>query len=338
MRRCAFRLLWLTAAALAVVAAVVLSRGDRAVSRAPPGGRALPGLADKLGDLAWLRLTRGATTVNFALINRQWDVVEKGNYPADQERIRKLLVQLAEVELVEPKTDKAELLPRLDLDDPANGKATLITAQDRTGELAGQLIVGRRRPTDIGGDAGVYVRRPGSDQAWLARGTFDLGGGALNWVERRVIDVPPRRVSSVVLTAADGSAVTIARGSIDLPLALDGAPSDVKPKDDIALAAPAGALEALGLIDVKPAAEQPIPQDGLATAAFTTYDGLIFGLRLAPPGTGDWVAIEVTGFGNGEEAAKTLNARLAPWTFQLPPDRVKLLRTKLADLVQAGGS
>jgi hypothetical protein len=338
MRRRAFLFLWLAAAALALVAGVVLSRGDRAVSRAAPGERALPGLADKLADLAWLRLTRGATTVNFALINRQWNVVEKGNYPADQERIRKLLVQLAQTEFVEPKTDKTELLPRLDLDDPANGKATLIAVQDRTGELVGQLIVGRRRPTDIGGDAGVYVRRPGSDQAWLARGAFDLGGDALGWIERRVIDVPPARVSSVVLTAADGSAVTLARGSIDLPFAIDGAPAGAKPKDDLELAAPAGALEALTLTDVKPAAEQPIPHDGVATAAFTTYDGLIFGLRLAPPEAGGWVAIDVTSFGKDEAQAKTLHARLAPWSFRLPPDRLKLLRTMLPDLVQRGGS
>jgi Domain of unknown function (DUF4340) len=323
-----------------VLAAVLWSRGDREISRAPPGERALPGLAGKLGDLAWLRLTHGATTVNFSLIGRQWAVVEKGNYPADQDRIRQLLVQLAQVELIEPKTDRAELLPRLDLDDPANGKATLVAAQDRTGALVAQLIVGRRRPSDIGaGDSGVYVRKPGSDQAWLARGRFELAGDALSWVDRRIVNVPPQRVSSVVLTAADGGAATIARGSVDLPFALEGAPADAKPKDDAALAAPASALEALTLTDVKPAAELPIPLDGVATASFTTYDGLIFGLRLAPPEAGDWVAVDVTGFGKGETEAKTLNARLSPWSFAIPADRMRLLRTTLSDLVmKPGGS
>ncbi|HTZ35233.1 MAG TPA: hypothetical protein VMB84_04360, partial [Stellaceae bacterium] len=60
MRQRNFRLLVAAAAVMVVAAVAVTWRGDRAVSHAPPGQRALPGLADKLGELAWLRLTRGA--------------------------------------------------------------------------------------------------------------------------------------------------------------------------------------------------------------------------------------------------------------------------------------
>jgi hypothetical protein len=339
MRRRTFRLLVLAATAIVVLAAVIASRGEHEVSHAPAGQRALPGFADKLGDLAWLRITRGAMTANFSLINRQWTVVEKGNYPADQERVRKLLLQLAECELIEPKTDNPGLLARLDLDDPANGKSTLVTAQDRSGGLVAQLIIGGRHPSEIGGgDAGVYVRKPGTDQTWLARGAFDVAGDALSWLDRRIIDIPPLRVASVVLTAADGSAVTVARTSPDLPFAIDNPPPDATPKDDAVMAAPAGALEALTLDDVKPATEMTIPDDGVATASFTTFDGLIVGLRLSPPNAGNWIALDVTGSGNGEAEAKTLSPRLVRWSFAISAERAKLLRTTLADLVQAHGS
>ena len=339
MRRRGFFALLAAALALAVLAVVAVSRGDRGVSHAPVGQRALPELADKLGALARLRLTRGPMTINFAMTDHRWTVVEKGGYPADQERVRKLLLQLAELELVEPKTDRPELLARLDLDDPANGKSTLVAAQDRNGAVVGQIIIGRSRPSEIGaGEAGVYVRKPGSDQAWLARGAFELGGDALSWLDRRVIDIAPARVASVVLTAPDGGAVIIARGSPDLPFAIDGLPEDARPKPDAALAAPAGALEALDLADVKPAAERPIATAGVATAAFTTFDGLIIGLRLSPPETGDWLAIDVAGFGKGEAEAKALSARLSHWSFAIPPERAKLLRTTLADLLLPRGS
>ena len=326
-------LLFLVVAAvvLAVTAIVVVSRGDRDVSRAAPDQRALPGFADKLGTLGFFRLTRGPVTVNFKNVDGRWVVVEKGNYPADQERVRKLLLQLAELELVEPKTDKPELLARLDLDDPANGKSTEITAGDRNGAAVGQIVIGRSRPNEIGqGEAGVYVRKPGSDQAWLARGAFELGGDALSWLDRRIIDIAPGRVHSVVLTAPDGSSVILDRVSADQPLAIDGLPKDAQAKPDDALAAPAGALEALRLDDVKPASEQPIPPDGTTTAAFTTFDGLVVGLRLS---ASDWLAIEVSGFGKGEAQAKALDAQLSPWRFAIPAARAKLLRTTLSDLV-----
>jgi hypothetical protein len=339
MRRRSFYALLVAAAALAVVAAVVIGRGDRDVSPAPHGERALPGLAAKLATLDFLRLRRGNITVNFKQSDGRWTVVEKGGYPADQERVRKLLLQLAELELVEPKTDRPELLARLDLDDPASGNSTLVDLGDRSGASAGQIVIGRRRPSDIeGGEEGVYVRKPDSDQAWLARGSFDLGGDALAWVDRRIVDIPVVRVASVVLTAPDGNAVVVARSSADQPFAIDGLATDAKPKPDDALAAPAGALEALDLADVKPASEQPIPEDSVATAAFTTFDGLVVGLRLSPPDKGDWLAIDVTGYGKGEAAAKALSARLAPWRFAIPPERAKLLRTTLSDLLLPRGS
>lgn len=339
MRRRSLSALLVAAAALAVLAAVAIWRGDRDVSRPPPGELALPGFAGKLATLDFVRLRRGNATVNLKRAGDAWTVVDKGGYPADQDRVRKLLLQLAELELVEPKTDRPELLARLDLDDPANGNSTLVTAGDRSGALAGQIIIGRARPSDIeGGEAGVYVRKPDSDQAWLARGAFTLGGGALSWVDRRIINIAPAQIASVVLTAPNGDTVVVARGSADQPFAIDGLAPDAKPKPDEALAAPAGALEALTLDDVKPAAEQPISRDGAATAAFTTFDGLVVGLRLAPPDKGNWVAIDVTGEGKSAAEAKALSVRLAPWRFAIPAERAKLLRTTLSDLLLPHGS
>src|ERR1700722_6537749 len=186
MRRRNFAILLAAAAAMVVLAVVVVTRGDGDVSRAPGGERALPGFANKLGSLDFLRLTRGSTTINFKHSDQTWTVVEKGGYPADQERVRKLLLQLAELELVEPKTDRPELLPRLDLDDPANGKSTEITAQDRAGTLAAQLIIGRARPSDIeGGQAGVYARKPGTNQSGRRLAPLGLSGAAARCVATR---------------------------------------------------------------------------------------------------------------------------------------------------------
>ncbi|HXC28870.1 MAG TPA: DUF4340 domain-containing protein [Stellaceae bacterium] len=339
MRRRSLYLLLAAALALAVFAAGEVWRGDREVSAPPPGERALPGLADKLATLDFMRLRRGDVTVNFRQSEHGWVVVEKGGYPADQTRLRQLLLQLAELQLVEPKTDRPELLSRLDLDDPANGNSTLVTIGDRNGTAAGQIIIGRARPSDIeGGQAGVYVRKPDSEQAWLARGSFELGGDALSWLDRRILDIAPGRVASVVLTMPDGNSVTLARGSADLPLAIDGLPADAKPKPDEALAAPAGALEALDLADVKPASEQPLSETGVTTAAFTTFDGLVVGLRLSSPEKEDWLAIDVTGYGKGEAAAQALSTRLSPWRFAIPPERARLLRTTLSDLLLPHGS
>ncbi|HWD57668.1 MAG TPA: DUF4340 domain-containing protein [Stellaceae bacterium] len=337
-RRGLFALLALALAMTALAAAVAM-RGDRAVSFASAERRALPGLADRLAAVDFVRLSRGAMSVNLKRRGERWTAIDKGSYPADQQRVRMLLLQLAELDLVEPKTDRPELLARLNLDDPANGKSTLVALQDKSAAPLGQLIIGRARPSELGeGAAGVYVRDAGSDQAWLARGAFDLGGDALSWLDRRIIDIAPARIASVVLGGADGGSVVLARLAPGEPFAIDGLPPDVHAKPGAALAAPAGALDALDLADVMPVADAPAAPPGQTTAAFTTFDGLILALRVSPAGAGDWLTLDATGAGQTAPEAAALAARLAPWRFAIPPARAKLLRMTLPDLLLPRGS
>src|SRR2546430_2015557 len=118
----------LSATVILVAAAIfALVSGDRTASRAPPGQRALPGLDVKLGELAWIRLARGTTKIDFAAVGGRWVVVDKGNYPAAAGKLHQLLLGLADLTLVEPKTERPALFGRLDLDDPTTGNSTQLT-------------------------------------------------------------------------------------------------------------------------------------------------------------------------------------------------------------------
>jgi hypothetical protein len=339
MQRRTFNLLLGGAAVSATAAGLVLTVDNRGASTPQGGGRVLPGLAEKLGELARIRLSHGAMTINFVMSGGRWTVVEKGNYPAAEDRVRKLLVELAELELVESKTNRAELLARLDLDDPANGKSTLVAVQDRSGAQVAALVIGRRRPSSVGGEAGIYVRKLDTDQAWLARGSFDVSGDELSWLDRRIVDLPATRISSIVLTAPDGNSLVLTRTATGNSFAVEGSPEGPDPAAGVALA---GALANLDLDDVKPASELPIPADGAPTAAFTTTDGLIIGVRLTAAATGvmneNWVAFTATAAGKAADEAKTLTDRLAPWSYRIAVERAKLLRMTLAELRQPHGS
>ena len=52
--------------------------------------------------------------------------------------------RLADMTLVEPKTDKPDLYPRLEVEDPGKGKSTLVTIKDKSGADIARLIVGKR--------------------------------------------------------------------------------------------------------------------------------------------------------------------------------------------------
>jgi uncharacterized protein DUF4340 len=328
-------LLLLVATFIVVAAAIfALAAGDRMASPVPPGERALPGLAAKLGELAWVRLSHGAAKIDFAAIGGRWAVVEKGNYPAAPGKLRQVLLGLADLTLVEPKTERPELFARLDLDDPANGKSTEIRLNDRTGQTIAELIIGRRRADRLGtGSDAVYVRKPGADRAWLARGALDVSGEAVDWLDRRILDIPPARIASVKFTG-DGSTLVLSRSEPGDRFAVADALPDTKFKGPAVLAEPAGALAALDLADVKPAAEQPGPDSGVAAASFTTFDGLTLDLRLFARDNADWLAIAASGKDLADAEANAINSRVAAWRYAIIPDRAKLLRTRLADLVE----
>lgn len=339
MQQRSFLVLFSATVVLVAAAIFVLASGDRMASPAPIGERALPGLAGNLNALAWVGLSRGQTKIDFAAINGRWAVAEKGNYPAAQGKLRQLLLGLADLTLIEPKTERPELFSRLDLDDPANGKATEVKLNDRAGQTVAELIVGKRRSDRLGpGNDTVYVRKPGIDRAWLARGALDVSGDIVEWLDRRILDIPAARIASVTLTAEDGNTLVLSRSEPGGHFVAADAPADTKFKGPGVLAEPAGALAALDLADVKPAADQPAPDSAVPTASFKTFDGLTIDLRLFARDNADWLAITASGKDATEAEAKTINDRLAPWTYAIAPDRAKLLRTRLADLEPAKGS
>ena len=167
---------------LVVLAIVTLTARDRGVSRAAPNVRAFPALAGKLDDVASVTVERQGSTMTFIRDGDSWLVSEKGNYPANAGKISQIVRAMADSTLVEPKTQKAELYPRLELEDPGRGKSTLVTVKDKSGGTIAEAIVGKRRYDRLGGgNDGVIcgspaTRRLGSPAArWILQGTRRAG-------------------------------------------------------------------------------------------------------------------------------------------------------------------
>ena len=320
---------------LVAIAVVVLASGDRGVSRAVPGEPAFPALAAKLGDVASVTVSRNGTTMTFIRDGDSWLVSEKGNYPANAAKISQIVRGMADLTLVEPKTRNPDLYPRLEVEDPGHGKSALVAVKDKSGGDLAQAIIGKRRYDRLGaGNDGVYLRKSGEAQTWLARGTLDPSGDPANWLDRQIMDISQKKIAKVTLTQADGTKLVIGRAAPDAKLAVENAPADAKFKSESTISGPAGALETLDLDDVKPAAELPVPDKDVVSASFATFDGLTVDLRLMERDKSNWIAISATASGSGEAEAKKIDDKVLHWTYEIPAYKANLLKTKLADLVE----
>ncbi len=173
-----------------------------------------------------------------------------------------------------------------------------------------------------------------TSEAWLARGSLDLSGAPSSWLDRRIVDIPDKRIRKVVLTQPEGAALTLSRPGPDAKFAIEGAQADARLKSDTAAGEPAMALETLDLDDVKPAAALPVPDKGVWTAALTTFDGLTVSLRLFERDKESWIAISAAGAGKSEAEAKQIDGKATPWVYQIPSYKAKPLQTRLGDLIE----
>jgi Domain of unknown function (DUF4340) len=320
---------------LIVLAIVALVSGEHGVSQAAPGRFAFPALAARLGDVASVDVARNGSTMTFIRDGDSWLVRDKGNYPANAAKIRQLLLAMADVTLVEPKTQKADLYPRLEVEDEGQGKSVLVTVKDKAGASIAETIVGKRRYDRLGGgNDGIYLRKPGDAQAWLGRGSLDPSGEPSSWLDRQILDISEKKVAKVTLTQADGAKLVISRAAPDANFAVEDAPADTKFKSETTIGGPAAALETLDLDDVKPAAELPVPDKDVASGSFTTFDGLTVNVRLLERDNQNWIALSAAGSGSAEAEAKKIDDKVAHWTYAIPAYKANLLKTKLADLVE----
>lgn len=322
-------------ATMLVLAAVALATGA-GTSQAPARDeRAFPRLAGRLGDVASVEVQRSGFDLTFIRDGHRWLAAQKGDYPADGGKIRRIVLSLSDMTLVEPKTSEPKLYSRLQVEDPGKGKSALVTVKDKSGKDLARLIVGKRSYDRLGeGNDGVYVRKPGDPRSWLARGSLELADEPPNWLARRIIDISDSRIAKVVLTQPDGATVTLSRAKPDIKFALESSPKGAKFKSDSALGEPAMALETLDLDDIRPAANPSIPEKGVTTATYTTFDGLTVNVKLFPQGDKSWIAIAVTGSGKSAEEAKRLNGSLSRWVYAIPSYKAKMMTTKLTDLLE----
>ena len=322
--------------------------------------RLFRGLEDRLADVAEIKVEHSDGKLTMKRTEVGWVVAEKHAYPANAELVGKVVLQLSQLRLVEPMTRMPERFPRVWLDDTSNegSRAKLVRLKGTDGATLAEVMVGRPRYNLGGGGLdGIYIRRPGEDQVWLAQGSLEFGKTEREWLQRQVMDVATKRVRKVSAIDADGTAfVAVKAKPSDEHFEIQGLPKDAKLRrnwywdvDDTARA-----LRGLEFDDVVPHTDKRVAgSDTLVTAEVRTYDGLIVALTMledadaerswtritasvdpAPVGVPDGEDTE--GFKTADEVkgeADAINAAVADWTYGIAEWRLKSLKLRLADVL-----
>ncbi len=329
---------------IAVIAAAVVSRGHGSTNDPYAGTHVLPDMAPRLDEVARVAFVHGVQRTTVARLGPEWVVEEKGSYPADPVKVRQALLGLAGLTLVEPKTSKADLYSRLEVEDadkegreidPHLASATPRNFAPRRDHRRGSA----RSTSSVAAMtasmcASPAARNPGSR---AARSTSPATRSA--WLDKKLLDVPAGEVKSVTLAAPGWPEARLhprqARRGFRPHYAASRRQED-QGGQAAERSPPAPWPGSRKPWIIEPAKDVAVPKDGVATARYETFDGLVVTVTQFNLDGHDWARIDASGTGDAAKKAGDLEAKLEPWLFGLPSFKTKLCcRTKLDDVVEA---
>ena len=318
----------LVSSVVIVILAAWLSSNRPTAKATLAGQPVMPGF-DKgsVNSVSELRVSKGdGTKVTLKKGSAGWSVGER-DYPADSGKVRKLLLDLAALNVVEEKTSLPENYPALGVEDTTSDKATGTRVDAVTPAKTYSLIVGK----SSGGKSG-YVRVANAQPSLLAAPLLTVDADPRRWLDKTLIDISQDRIKEVAVKPADGPGYTASRPNKDTSdFAVSDIPKGRKLSSPAAADPIAGSLGGVTLDDVQKAAATT----GTAHAVFTTFDGLKIDVAGRKEGTRTLVSLTPTSTDKATEAqASTLEARLKGWEFEIPGYKYDGFFRPLEDLLE----
>lgn len=359
-----------TLVALAVAALALRDKGD--TSAATPG-LLFPDLGEHINDVTELRVEKDGQVLTLKKEGGQWKLADRGGYPAQFEKVKDLAMGLANLEVEETKTAKKENHKTLGVEwptpAPAEGAereesdAGLVTLKDAGGKELASVVLGRTEYR--GSKPKVYARRASEDQVYLCAPRAPIGvmASTKDWIDSKFLELANDRVQDVTIEHADGERVEVARSATNhTQFKVQGlAPGQNERYEGVATPLAQALGNGLTLDDVRPVAEVDFTTEPVAKTRYRCVDGLELVLESAKFEDKTWVRATASyvpppepaepeppaddAVGEGDQAepkpekkdvakeVADLNARLAPWAYQVPQYRVDALTRRLSDLL-----
>jgi hypothetical protein len=324
------RVLLLAIAAVLVVTIAAYVSWERREDRATATHSVLPGLDEGVNAVTEVRLSKSdGTRVTLRKRASDWMVAER-DYRADSGRIRKLLLDLAALEVVEEKTSSAENYPQLGVEDVEAPKGAGMLVEVISPKQSYTLIVGKPA-----GTKGSYVRVPKTEQSLLVQPQLNLDPDAKRWIDRTLLDIPQDRIREVSIHPPEGPEYTVTRAAKDqTDFAVSGIPKGRALSSPSAANSAASALATLMLDDVRRVPKEPTDPRAQLTAKFTTFDGLTLEVAGRKEGERHFLAASAESTARETAAeADSLNARLAGWEFEVPAYKYDAIFRPLEELL-----
>lgn len=207
-------------------------------------GLLLPALSDRFSDVASIDVTfglgmSGTQTVSIRRQNDKWVLPSRQNYPANQELVNEVVLNLAAIEKIAPRTAIPKWHSRLGLTHPEKlGAAIRFELRDASGQLVAGVLLGKPEASEVEQKQAIqqiglpqsnfYIREIDQDQTWLARGRLPRNKDFAAWIDA---DLPLPDLTSVETLVISGDGAVSLSASEEASKEILGGLSALRPVD-----------------------------------------------------------------------------------------------------------
>jgi hypothetical protein len=297
--------------------------------------QAFAGLAQKSAGAAKIAIVAANSKVTLDRDDKgEWHVAELANYPAKPDSVRRLMIDLETMDLLEKRSSREEAQEAMGLKPPdKGGPAVSVTVTDKSGAVLASVLQGKVRDYGTGAERGtLYVRLPGEANSWYARSSLQAATDPTAWVSKQIMEIARNRIAEAIARPGAADKVIARRRDPDaLDFTVDNLPRGAELSSPGAANGFGSAITWLSFDDVKPRAAADL--SGAETVTYRTFDGLMLTFRIRRDKDHAWFTVDAAaqpadkGLGDKHpdlkseddvrKEADALNAALAPWAFQI---------------------
>jgi hypothetical protein len=321
----------LVAAVVVVALGLWLSSRKVQIADTAAGTPVMGALKTQLNDVTEVRISKGDGSR--ATLRKQpsgWIVGER-DYPADTTKVRKLLIDLSSLQVVEAKTSDPEKYSLLGVEDVNKPTAIGARVEVVTPKQTHAIIIGKTSNAKSG-----YVRVADAKQSELATPLIEAQADPKQWLDTTLLDIPEARVKEVEVAPSGSPAYKVTREKKEqTDFTVSPIPKGRELSSPGAANGYASALMLLTLSDVKKDQGTTTVASTPPRVTFRTFDGLE--LQITGHQDGDNRLISIVPKSTAKETAdeaQKLEARVKGWQFQIPNYKYDALFRPLEELLK----
>lgn len=247
------------------------------------GQKLLPGLP--IHEITAITIAGPDEAVQLKLKTDTWAVASRFDYPADFQKIARLVQQLRDMKIGRTFEADADVTERLALNPPGTDGvspdrvATRITLQNAQGSPLVDLLLGKSSPTT---DT-QFVLPVGKTRVYLVDQSFQfLGKSATEWLDPRLLDIAAERIHEVIARdpKTGDTRYTLRRPAEGQPAELVAAPRERQVRQTKV----EEVFDALSGFDIDDVADPTAatPADSDLVLEYRLFDGSLYTLTVGP--------------------------------------------------------